>query len=98
MPPNTVKVDRTSRFGNPFTLVDLPLSLRLFENLVDGVWDPGVVPKDTPDAMFDHIYGCYQQGHSMLSRGRCHPMETIRSELHGKNLACWCKPCAPCKL
>lgn len=90
MPENTRKVDRSTRFGNPFTLVDRELSVKLFRNLVEGIWDPGAVPADLPQAMWDHIYACYQKGHTRIGRGR-HPKEAIRSELRGKNLACWCR-------
>ncbi len=95
MPPNTVKVDRSSRWGNPFTMCERDVSLRLFKSLVDGVWDPGNIPPDTPDAMWDHLYGCYQTGMSCIGCG-CHPRESIRRDLRGKNLACWCKPSEPC--
>jgi hypothetical protein len=93
MPSGTVKVDRSTRWGNPFTFCEREVSLRLFRNLTQGIWDPGVIPAETPQAMWDHLYGCYETGQSMLSP---YPTETIRRELRGKNLACWCVPGAPC--
>jgi hypothetical protein len=68
MPPDTVKVDRTTEWGNPF---------RPGEN--------GVV--DAADAVvrFRNALAC--------DRAR---RRRIREVLRGKNLACWCKPEAPC--
>jgi hypothetical protein len=43
MPPNTVKVDRSTRFGNPFRVgehaVDAAAAVRLFGKLLN---DPGI--------------------------------------------------------
>ncbi len=82
MPENTVKVDRTTRWGNPFT----PDQCGSAENAVacHRAWvlrDEAELaaracaapPEKTPPAI-----------------------EEIRRELRGKNLACWCAPGAPC--
>lgn len=75
MPPNTVKVDRSTKFGNPFrvtpdqTAVAVVCAFRTWIT-VDGV----------------HA-GRPLQKHRMIAH-----LETLR----GKNLACWCKPGAPC--
>lgn len=66
MPPNTVKVDRTSAWGNPFKLAD-----------VDG--DPS---RAVSAFRAWAISEAYEQA--------------VRRSLAGKNLACWCRPDAPC--
>ncbi len=71
MPPNTVKVDRTTRFGNPF---------------VPGA--PGIPDRRTAVELFERALRSGE-----LTRADAHsPFTTItiRSELRGKNLACWC--------
>lgn len=77
MPANTVKVDRTTCFGNPYRRGDLGVpdartAVDRFERLIAR-----------PDLEADHI-------HFSLTRQR------IVAQLRGKNLACWCKPGAPC--
>lgn len=96
MPPNTVKVDRTTRFGNPYWDVKrygLDICLRLFENSAQGIWDPSAIPPGSPDQWWDWLY----RDHELMSqRLRPHPIEAIRRNLAGKNLACWCGPNARC--
>jgi hypothetical protein len=80
MPPNTVKVDRSTRWGNPFTV--------------------GSSVQATPD---HPIAICFSAKEAVEAyRGFLdHPIGTkfradVIAELRGKNLACWCKPGAPC--
>ncbi len=75
MPPNTIKVDRSTRWGNPA--------------VIGKPWEGEVVE----DAM--HAKTIFQDGVSCA----CTPfpaVETIRSMLRGKNVACWCSLDAPC--
>lgn len=80
MPPNTVKVDRSSKWGNPFivgvhgTRAD---GVRLFELLLSGSLCLSCGNGDAQQAYID--------------MARCD-----HKELRGKNLACWCPPAAPC--
>jgi hypothetical protein len=75
MPENTVKVDRSTVYGNPF---------------------PAGKPSQAAEAVrvFRH-WICetdpWEYGQTMDERRR--PNLT---PLRGKNLACWCKPGAPC--
>ncbi len=89
MPPNTVNVTRPSRWSNPFIispLLDRDTSLALFANTVIGIWDPSVA-NHLPDEFFSIIYNAH---HEWLKRINGHPAQLARSELCGKNLACWC--------
>lgn len=77
MPENTVKVDRTTRWGNPFAAGrDGPM---------------GRTPVDNAGAV-----GFFEQmmRDSELHEAAQYPADL--SALRGKNLACWCKPGAPC--
>lgn len=90
MPPNTVKVDRSTDFGNPWTVreaheagyrgTDRGLAMmcvRLFREWVER--HPGSLTR-----MLDG-------GEARLGR-----LEAALPTLRGKNLACWCKPGEPC--
>lgn len=93
MPPNTVKVDRTTKWGNPFVTVRSgsvsgrsPMTRRMaaqsFRSLLgktDGWWP---VPLPWPA-------GKIPAGHPTT-------IDDVRRELAGKNLACWCPLREPC--
>jgi hypothetical protein len=84
MPPNTVKVDRTGKWGNPFdfrklgitqaTCVEMFAQLLLSGAIVEGLAEP------TPEVQIAY---------------REMAMRDI-GELRDKNLACWCKIGTPC--
>lgn len=88
MPANTVKVDRTSKWGNPFVkhsdgvAMDRALAVQLFKSMLvrDGSWwsrpmpwPKGMIPSGPPTTVSD-----------------------VEAELRGKNLACWCPLDGPC--
>jgi hypothetical protein len=82
MPPNTVKVDRSTRWGNPFRThgdgvpMDAALAVSLFESMLAK--EGGFLAE-------------------IRGRGRVlTELADIRREPRGKNLACWCKPGTPC--
>jgi hypothetical protein len=68
MPPNTVKVDRTTKWGNPF--------------VVDHENDSGPMGAVIRFRVWANVSPGY--------------LDKVREALRGKNLACWCKPGAPC--
>lgn len=82
MPPNTVKVDRTTKWGNPFIVGKHGTAAEcvdLFEKLAYG-------------------FVCISKGVD-LARSQSNFLKAWmddRHELHGKNLACWCRPSQPC--
>jgi hypothetical protein len=90
-----VKVDRSTRWGNPYdaSLYGIELSLRLFRDTASGIWDPGNIPPGTPDETWRELYSAHQKWHAWM---RGHPRDVIRRDLRGKNLCCWCKPGEPC--
>lgn len=94
MPANAVKVDRTTRWGNPYDLREFgeELSLRLFEHTARGCWSPANVGDvDEPTAMAMHALHW-----RWLRRIGGHPRETARAELRGRHLGCWCEAGASC--
>lgn len=84
MPPNTVKVDRSTRWGNPFRVVnDFP-----------GHYDVlGPGPVYAPET----FYRREQATGRAVERFRCEALPALDlTSLRGKNLACWCAPGSPC--
>lgn len=76
MPPNTVKVDRSTRWGNPFTVADMGSAKRAVQRFDDAVAGPILdgkrcPPNAHPDSYIGWIIANVDQ-------------------LRGKNLACWC--------
>ena len=70
MPPNTVKVDRSTKWGNPF-----------IPGQAAKVFLPGLMVKDRR-----HAFVLFQSAAPLNEK----LVAAARSELAGKNLACWC--------
>jgi hypothetical protein len=73
MPPNTVKVDRTTKWGNPFrvgmpNVPDAAAAIALFKSAMER--------EELPGDSFE--------------------LGVLKTELRGKNLACWCRIGEPC--
>jgi hypothetical protein len=82
MPPNTVKVDRTTEYGNPFIVGEhgtREYCIELYELLALGLL-------------------CVSVERACVDRQRAavEAMAKAQRELKGKNLACWCPPGAAC--
>lgn len=80
MPENTVKVDRTTPWGNPFVVGkdgNAARCVELFRFLLGG-------------------YVCMSKGDPAAQQAYYEHARDHRDELRGKNLACWCRPGAPC--
>jgi hypothetical protein len=86
MPPNTVKVDRTTKWGNPFR--------------ADGEGPDGMSARDYAAQKFSYMasgFICCCAKPSMASQeAYLYRMMRDISELAGKNLACWCPLDKPC--
>jgi hypothetical protein len=86
LPPNTVKVDRSTMWGNPHRVGDI----HPYANSED-LADPARVEElriDAETAVALYGLGCATA--NMLSNDN--PFAVLR----GKNLACWCALDAPC--
>jgi len=85
MPPNTVKVDRSSPWGNPFN------ATQEYAAFPHNCGPIPLVPLRAPpslDRCLDLFVG-YLFGRMVHDPAFVLP-------LRGKNLACWCKPDQPC--
>lgn len=97
MPPNTVKVDRSTIYGNPFRVGEDPSKTSQWWSLSEEFrrrfhgdrsrWPWAI--RDAAEAV---------EAFRELATGR--ERETLihiaQHDLRGKNLACWCKLGAPC--
>ncbi|HYF16324.1 MAG TPA: DUF4326 domain-containing protein [Ramlibacter sp.] len=86
MPPNTVRVCRPGKWGNPFKIGDRVLRSSVAENDVAML---DITSQETAVVLHREW---------LLLALRNHPaiMLPALGELRGKNLACWCKPGTPC--
>lgn len=80
MPPNTVKVDRRTEWGNPWAVGKRAFDGRVAADRAEAV------------AMFRAMLNDYDKRDSAGFPDD----EEIISGLSGKNLACWCPPGSPC--
>jgi hypothetical protein len=83
MPENTVKVDRSTRWGNPFLVGrdgTAAECVRRFELLLSGLVD------------LRNVEVAKRQSEFLRAWGETTPLLSLR----GKNLACWCHLDKPC--
>lgn len=89
MPVNTVSVARPGRWGNPYRMSEwlpLDLCLTLFGETVRGCWSPSHIAH-LNDAQAAEVYAAHCAWQKRIGG---HLAELARSELRGKNLACFC--------
>lgn len=85
MPPNTVKVDRTTKFGNPFPIdcYGRAKAVDKFRRFVAGNMSALEMSQSSrQDWASRHDISLVHVRHQMLD---------LLPTLRGKNLACWCK-------
>lgn len=94
MPEGAVYVGRPSKWGNPYwhaqRFYSTALALDLFRGTANGHWNPALVPDFAP------VREWYKDHYSWVCGVGWHPVEAIRRELRGKDLACWCPLDQPC--
>jgi hypothetical protein len=86
MPPNTRKVDRSTRFGNPF---DVRTCGREEALRLHRAWLTGELTEEV-------IVGRYSPLVAQHLISRRHYVLASLPELRGMNLACWCAPNEAC--
>ncbi|MDO9068608.1 MAG: DUF4326 domain-containing protein [Deltaproteobacteria bacterium] len=99
LPPNTVCVDRSTRWGNPFPAGNEGVQIECLPLGLDG--DD---PRDRATAAVDLFRRWLTGGKVnelialfLPNPGRKPPpIRIIQRELAGKNLACWCELDQPC--
>jgi Domain of unknown function (DUF4326) len=86
MPPNTVKVDRSTAWGNPFVVggnVDLRQARR---------WGWKIA---NPKRQFPNVTESLEMFSAALALDGA-SLWLLKRDLRGKNLACWCPLDQPC--
>ena len=86
MPPNARKVDRSTRFGNPFEAARCrpEEAIRLHRAWLTGEMTDDVIEGRYPALVARHLIS------------RRHFVLASLTELRGMNLACWCAPSEAC--
>ena len=99
MPSNTVKVDRSTKWGNPYRIgqIGRPLPRPAATRDVTFVGNAGSAMTHFDPPIEIHTFPRPLTASDVVIRFRTHiietvGVETIRRELGGKDLACWCKP------
>ena len=86
MPPNTRKVDRSTRFGNPFEgkTYGRDEAVRMHRAWLTGKMTDEVIEARYPSLVAKHLIA------------RRHDVLAALPELQGMNLACWCPLTGAC--
>ncbi len=84
MPPDTVKVDRTTKFGNPFSAYEPEKAVQFFRRWITGELTDSEISEKFPQIIAHHL----------ISRRKI--IQGALPDLIGKNLACWCDHAQPC--
>lgn len=88
LPFRTVKVDRTTRFGNPYRIGE-PIDMKQVRR-----WGWEISPEGRKHVCKDAAEAVAKFRHALFWDVAIH--DFIRNELGGKDLACWCGPDDPC--
>jgi Domain of unknown function (DUF4326) len=95
LPENTLVVARPTKWGNPFRIDEygIDLAVALYGQMARGLWNPTLLSHLSEQAYMR----AYETRRTWLKRlGWPHPVEAIRCELRGHDLACWCPLSQPC--
>lgn len=94
LPAGTVNCARPGIWGSPFPVAEygLDVSLALFENAARAIWSPAPLASARPEL----VERAYEQFTRFMARLGGRPLERARSELSGRNLACWCSDVSRC--
>lgn len=98
MPEGAVYVGRPTKWGNPFGHwylrfhFNVDMAIALYAEMARGIWNPTLL-RGCMDVV---VQTAYRDQDEWLRAIGGHPSEIIRSELRGKDLACWCPLSSPC--
>lgn len=104
MPPNTVKVDRSTRWGNPFVDSETTADAQAYVITRQGLhWLPDdwwtrqtVLELFTAWAQRRRVEDPSKPGAPLPLHAKALPVPPDLAPLRGKNLACWCRIDQPC--
>lgn len=88
LPFRTVKVDRTTRYGNPYRIGE-PIDMKQVRR-----WGWEISPEGRRHVCKASAEAVAKFRHALFWDAAIH--DFIRNELGGKDLACWCGPDDPC--
>lgn len=91
MPENTVKVDRSSKWGNPYSAWHDPNERQWLVTFSSCHY-----PAANKPAAIALAVEKYKEWIAAKIAKEIYPAHVVLHELRGKNLACWCKPGTPC--
>lgn len=98
MPANTIVVDRTSGFGNPFPISKGITSIHMgktSEVWTVGTWEgPAMWIMDSKPEAAKLAVDAFRAWLTQPSQEKL--LATAKKKLRGKNLACWCSLDQPC--
>jgi hypothetical protein len=95
MPPNTVKVDRSSLFGNPFAvskgwITGGELTMKTERYFVGDTFQHFATKHEAMQKAVEYFVAHMNSPRAWKQR------ELVKIGLRGKNLACWCPLDQPC--
>lgn len=88
LPAGAVKVDRSTKFGNPYRIGE-PIDMKQARR-----WGWDISPRGQQFVCADATQAVEKFRHALFWDAALH--DFVRSELGGKDLACWCAPGEPC--
>lgn len=88
LPANTVKVDRTTAFGNPYR-VGQPVDMKQARR-----WGWEISPAGRKIVCEDAAEAVHRFDHALMRDVAIH--DHLRKKLGGRDLACWCDAGDPC--
>jgi len=97
LPGNTIVVDRSTPFGNPFPVTKgTSRSMGVTTPVwIIGTWEgPAMWFRDTKEEAMTLSVDAYRAW--VAQPPQANIRERARLALRGKNLACWCPPSSPC--
>ena len=94
MPNGCIPIDRRTKWGNPYTVKEWgrELAIQLYAEAVSGSWNGKPFFRELTDEQFHRATVLRD---ALLKRIGGFPLDRLRTELQGQNLACWCWP-EPC--
>jgi len=94
MPEGAVSVTRPSKWGNPYRVEvwGAELAIALYRNTLRGDWSPALLHLQSNERYSE----AYELHLHWRARFKCDPFELARSELRGRDLACFCREGEPC--
>ena len=101
MPGGAVYVGRPTRWGNPYWHMQrfhgLTAALAFYRETAQGAWNPRLLDLYRYSSASDDItYSTHTAWVKRFLDANETPLDAMRYELRGRDLACWCRLDQPC--